>query len=300
MAEIAMPTWRPVTCGRSMLRPGAYVGPPHPLPGEGSAYRAYRLAGAAGGLAAVASRRGLRRCRGEAETLETEALETEAWEAWEARPEVWVVALTALLVPLLGMLTSGDGLVLEVDGSIHELARASGDRGLFNEASNRLDDLGQLVAWLVAALAASTCQDAALLLTVPGGLQVVRLLQRGFKDYFHRIRPSDISDFSYPSAHTARFVFCAGLVLCVLMPRLLERPKTPSSPSVDQWAAAGCGAWLAMGSCRVLADAHWPSDTFGGALLGLEVAALAQLALGLWEAPKEKMGVRKGSPSQNP
>lgn len=32
-----------------------------------------------------------------------------------------------------------------------------------------------------------------------------------------------------------------------------------------------------MGSCRMLADAHWFSDTVGGATLGVDVAAAVEI-----------------------
>lgn len=45
------------------------------------------------------------------------------------------------------------------------------------------------------------------------------------------------------------------------------------------WLGVAVGAWLVMGSLRVLADAHWASDTIGGASLGVGAAAFEDLVL---------------------
>ena len=128
-----------------------------------------------------------------------------------------------------------------------------------------------------------TAEDGGLpwIVAAPAGLEGVRFLQRILKEGFHRSRPSPLlTDFSYPSAHTARFAFCVALMFCTLLPRLSKGSPTPPQPTSD-WLAAAALSCALMGSSRVLADAHWPSDTVGGACLGVSVAAAVDV---LWGA----------------
>ena len=117
-----------------------------------------------------------------------------------------------------------------------------------------------------------------MVLSAPAGLEGIKLLQRMLKEFFHRSRPCELfTDFSYPSAHTARFAFCVSLIFCVLLPKLTER-STERGASRNMWASAAVMSWILMGSTRVLADAHWPSDTVGGACLGVGAAAFIEAA----------------------
>ena len=195
-----------------------------------------------------------------------------------------IVITCTLLVLLLGMITSMESgnMLIEIDHNLHSylLSSLRLDPALFKDVSNKLDDTAQFLCWLtaLASLASSTEDGALLLLAVPGGLQFVRFCQGVLKAGFHRARPSNmVSDFSYPSAHTARFTFCAATILLLLLPRLKNHHK--KSVSLDHWLAVAFGAWILMGSCRMLADAHWFSDTLGGAALGVDVAAFVELCL---------------------
>merc|ERR1712129_672346 len=133
---------------------------------------------------------------------------------------------------------------------------------------------------------------------MPVGLEGIKALSRGLKLLLHRVRPSAMaSDLSFPSSHTARFCFCVLLVACIIGPRLVadsgslsasqstdDDPESSGSSGSNGSAnvAVPCLAmiliaWLAMGSLRVSADAHWTSDTVGGAALGTSMAAALEI-----------------------
>ena len=212
---------------------------------------------------------------------EREAGET---ELLQLNVSVIIVIASSLLVWLLGVVAtdeSGNWLIV-ADQSLHAYMSdqtTGSDHLFFNDVSNKLDDLMQYSSWLVALLnLLSFNQEGTLLfLTVPGGLQIVRFCQKMLKAGFHRIRPSGmVSDFSYPSAHTARFAFCASLILLVLLPQFTGRERRTT---LDQWFLTALAAVILMGSCRMLADAHWFSDTVGGAALGVDVAAAVEICV---------------------
>ena len=169
-----------------------------------------------------------------------------------------------------------------MDGSIHQLTSALSpeDHQFFGVVSNRLDDVAQSVAVLVAIVSSGVLlADGGLpwVFSSTAGLEGIKFLQRLLKEFFHRSRPTALlTDFSYPSAHTARFAFCVALVFCVLMPKLANK-STERFASTEMWMTAAILSWVLMGSLRVLADAHWPSDTLGGACLGISVAALSDI-----------------------
>lgn len=198
--------------------------------------------------------------------------------------ELQIIGLCTALVLALGFLTSEPGsLLVQLDEALHDLLlqhTGEADHALFGDLSNKLDDVLKFLSCLVAFLSLASKERRFLALSAPGGLEVVRLCQRSLKETFHRSRPTSLlSDYSYPSAHTARFVFCCALIFLVLLPRLKEGERAPS----EQWLYVVLGAGAVMGSCRMLADAHWFFDTVGGACMGLEVAALLEFCVILAE-----------------
>ena len=197
-----------------------------------------------------------------------------------------VIIISSLLVLLLGVTATATNesgnLLIATDEALHSYMleqTKDSDHLFFNDVSNKLDDLIQTLSWIAALLnLVNFNEGAGLLLTVPGGLQLVRFVQKMLKAYFHRLRPSGmLTDFSYPSAHTARFAFCASLILLVLLPRLSGKDR--ATVTMDQWFLIALAAWSIMGSCRMLADAHWLSDTLGGAALGVDIAALVEICV---------------------
>lgn len=170
------------------------------------------------------------------------------------------------------------------------------------------------------------------------------------KDTFHRTRPSPHlhHSFSYPSGHTTAAVLVTGVLLCVLLPRMVEElargdppahskpasssstgslPAAPldikeqpeaqaasdttlhasveangsaaSSPGGVAGALAALaedsplrrGVWCAAGGStaagRMLADAHWLSDTMAGACVGIGATYLLMFVL---EAVEARLG----------
>ncbi|GHE19880.1 bifunctional DedA family/phosphatase PAP2 family protein [Halomonas urumqiensis] len=87
--------------------------------------------------------------------------------------------------------------------------------------------------------------------------------------------PEHLADsFSYPSAHTSTMVVVAGLGALFIARELPHRHR-----HLAYWGAIV--AVVPMALSRLLIGVHWLSDLIGGALLGLVVCALAQLA---WQA----------------
>jgi membrane-associated phospholipid phosphatase len=77
--------------------------------------------------------------------------------------------------------------------------------------------------------------------------------------------------FSFPSGHVVRAVALAAALVWVLAPvRLRFRLAV----------GAGVAAWLVMGYARVSLGVHWPTDTVGGALLGVAWFGLTAALLG--------------------
>lgn len=84
--------------------------------------------------------------------------------------------------------------------------------------------------------------------------------------------PDHLSEsFSYPSAHASTSVLVLGLIAA-----FTARQLPMAKRFWIYWAASLAGIVMALS--RVLLGVHWLSDIIGGALLGLIVSALTQLA----------------------
>jgi undecaprenyl-diphosphatase len=78
--------------------------------------------------------------------------------------------------------------------------------------------------------------------------------------------------FSFPSGHVVRAVSLAAVLVWLLAPAKWRLPGALLAAFV---------AWLVMGYARVSLGVHWPTDTLGGALLGIAWFALTAA----WIAP---------------
>lgn len=208
----------------------------------------------------------------------------------QARSPFTTWAIAGLFLSFIAVDVSlGASALMPVDFAVHDWVRAhtsAEQRDNFNSLSDVLDNGAQVAGW-VAAFALAVQQRNIAAISMPLGLESVKTIYRALKPGLHRVRPSEIlTDFSFPSAHTARFCFCITLVACVIGPRLIRGDKQQEQHSGGiasaQWFVVFLVAWLTMGSTRVLADAHWSSDTAGGAALGVGVAAAIETLLIAW------------------
>lgn len=110
---------------------------------------------------------------------------------------------------------------------------------------------------------------------IAGGLVGIALLNVLIKTAVGRIRPltpEHLADsFSYPSGHTSAAVVLFGMAAAFASRELASGRRT-----LAYWAAIA--AILPMALSRLVIGVHWLSDLIGGALLGLVVCALVQLA----------------------
>lgn len=104
------------------------------------------------------------------------------------------------------------------------------------------------------------------------------------KELFHRTRPSTLHHtFSFPSGHTTAATFLIGGLLFILLPAALagradadvdeheeSQPSQLGSTALAFWVVAA----ITTACGRILADAHWLSDTMAGAALGTLLVAL--------------------------
>lgn len=113
------------------------------------------------------------------------------------------------------------------------------------------------------------------LLHLGGGLVTITALNTLGKHLFGRPRP-DTPDylsgsFSYPSAHASTAVVLFGLAAAFIARELPRRQHHWA-----YWSAILMATLMALS--RLMIGVHWLSDLIGGALLGLVVCALVQLA----------------------
>lgn len=98
------------------------------------------------------------------------------------------------------------------------------------------------------------------------------LLVTAIKSLVHRARPlvdlyPGVEAFSFPSGHMTNAVVIYGSLA------LLYRFSVCGSFRKLLWAAI-VGLVILIGFSRIYLGAHWPSDVFGAALLGLSILAL--------------------------
>ncbi len=113
---------------------------------------------------------------------------------------------------------------------------------------------------------------------IGGGLGLIALLNTWGKAFFARPRPDTpdylIGSMAYPSAHTSTAVVLAGLAAAFIARELPHQQR--------HWVYWGAILFaMIMALSRLAIGVHWFSDLVGGALLGLVVCALVQLA---WQA----------------
>jgi undecaprenyl-diphosphatase len=79
-----------------------------------------------------------------------------------------------------------------------------------------------------------------------------------------------VDSFSFPSGHVVRAVAFAAVMAWLLAPGPIRLRAALLAAAV---------AWLVMGYARVSLGVHWPTDTIGGALLGLAWFAITAAIL---------------------
>lgn len=187
-----------------------------------------------------------------------------------------ILSLTALSAWTLVVLHHDAPLAM--DTRLHGLMQALSLPGLdaVGQALERAGDLpGVLALVLPWGIWLAWRRHWAAFRHLAGGLIGIALLNTLGKGVIGRIRPMTpehlVDSFSYPSAHTSTAVVLFGLAAAFASRELPPRRRT-----LAYWAAIA--AILPLALSRLVIGVHWLSDLVGGALLGLVVCALVQLA----------------------
>ncbi|MCK2183465.1 bifunctional DedA family/phosphatase PAP2 family protein [Halomonas getboli] len=197
----------------------------------------------------------------------------------EAPLGTWLLLLTSLTaLSALTLLVLQQGGPLPMDRRLDTLmgGLTLPSLSVLGETLARLGDLYGVIAlilpWGLWWLARGRLD---VLVHFGGGLFGIAALNTLGKALIGRVRPDTplhlADSFSYPSAHTSTAVVLYGLAAAFIAREL------PLSRRF--WAYWGAIAIIVpMALSRLVLGVHWLSDLIGGALLGLVVCALVQLA----------------------
>jgi membrane-associated phospholipid phosphatase len=192
------------------------------------------------------------------------------------RPLAVTAALAALVLAVLGVVVGGSSVGLPLDAGVSAAVATAWPDPYGGSLALLIDFCGdpRAVAVAVAVLAAGCLalgrrRLAVLAVAAP---VLTGLLTTGLKPVVDRTIHGD--NLSYPSGHTASSVAIA-LVVALLLVDLLR-----TGPVVDLLVIAVLAvvAGATMGFTQVALDAHYPTDTVGGAAAAV-VAVVASALL---------------------
>jgi len=231
------------------------------------------------GMGAASRRRSRRRVQIRRYAQAGDARSVRNAEDWVTMQIYAVIAASFLLLLVVFLWNWNE---LTIDQSLRSFIKSTfdGQHAMFNEWSNKLDDLLIFLS-RVAAVALFARGDILAGAVQPIGFESARAASRAAKAYFHRERPSTAfaTDGSFPSSHTLRCVFCVAYIVIIALPRLKPLPagqEVAQRPNYSDILVAVLLGWMSMGSLRMLADAHWCTDTMGGSLIGVGSVALME------------------------